>query len=63
MTTNEARQVFGLSENDELYTEGILRLIKAAQERLGTWSLSGNNRKAVENELNALLVLYAESIK
>ena len=63
MTTNEARQVFGLSENDELYTEGILRLIKVAQERLGTWSLSGNNRKVVENELNALLVLYAESIK
>ena len=63
MTTNEARQVFGLSENDELYTEGILRLIKVAQERLGTWSLSGNNRKVVENELNALLVLDAESIK
>ena len=62
MTLKEARNMFGLKDNDKLDTDGILSMIKSTQEYLGTWSISKFDKENAEKELNALIVLYKASL-
>lgn len=57
MTKQEARNFFGLGDNDSIDRDGILQLKKNAEEQLKVWSLTQFHREKREKEMEALKAL------
>lgn len=62
MTLKRAREIMGLKETDALHKDGIKALIESNEKQLKTWSVSGHNRRALEEEAQALKILYKAAI-
>ena len=59
MTITNARERFGLKENDTIYADGIKALMETTKQRLNTWSLPNYLKADLAKDLEALEVLLA----
>lgn len=57
MTKAEALKRFGLKESDTIVREGVLSLLKGAEEQLKVWSINKYDRVKIEKDIEAYKAL------
>ena len=57
MTSEQARAILHLREDDRIDSDGLSELIETTRKYLSVWSISKQDREQAELELSAMLFL------